>query len=79
MKCPKCGCEYNVVINSRPTEKFNGIRRRRECEACSERFATYEYTREELTRISLAMNRPKLVTEIADAVENVLYVYIQKK
>ncbi len=43
MKCPNCGHEENRVIDSRPLVKENGIRRRRECEKCGQRFTTYEY------------------------------------
>lgn len=43
MKCPICGCENNHVVDSRSLTKENGIRRRRECEKCKNRFTTYEY------------------------------------
>ncbi|MDZ7797386.1 MAG: transcriptional regulator NrdR [Candidatus Marinimicrobia bacterium] len=43
MRCPNCGYEENRVIDSRPLNKENGIRRRRECEKCKYRFTTYEY------------------------------------
>ncbi len=43
MRCPNCGYEENKVIDSRPLNKENGIRRRRECEKCKFRFTTYEY------------------------------------
>ena len=42
MRCPKCGCEESKVIDSRPTEKHDAIRRRRECVDCGQRFTTYE-------------------------------------
>jgi transcriptional repressor NrdR len=71
MKCPNCGYEENKVIDSRPLNKENGIRRRRECEKCKYRFTTYEYvslttalvvknngTREEF-------NREKLIRSIS--------------
>lgn len=44
MKCPFCGHTEDKVIDSRPTEDFSAIRRRRECESCHERFTTYEKT-----------------------------------
>ncbi len=40
MKCPFCGHASNKVIDSRTAEA--GIRRRRRCEACGERFSTFE-------------------------------------
>ena len=42
MRCPKCGCEESKVIDSRPSENHEAIRRRRECVRCSTRFTTYE-------------------------------------
>ena len=42
MKCPYCG-EFNTrVIDSRPAEENNSIRRRSQCDACGRRFTTYE-------------------------------------
>lgn len=42
MKCPYCGEENTKVIDSRPAEENNAIRRRRQCEKCKKRFTTYE-------------------------------------
>ena len=42
MKCPYCGAEESKVIDSRPTEDNERIRRRRECLSCHMRFTTYE-------------------------------------
>ncbi len=42
MKCPYCGFVESKVIDSRPTEESNAIRRRRECLKCGKRFTTYE-------------------------------------
>ena len=42
MKCPFCGYEESKVIDSRPTDEGEKIRRRRECIACTKRFTTYE-------------------------------------
>ena len=42
MKCPSCGSHKSKVIDSRPVEENNSIRRRRECEDCHIRFTTYE-------------------------------------
>ena len=42
MKCPYCGNTETKVIDSRPTDDGNTIRRRRECEICSKRCTTYE-------------------------------------
>ena len=42
MKCPNCGYTDSKVIDSRPIEEGNSIRRRRECLACQRRFTTFE-------------------------------------
>ena len=42
MKCPYCGFEESKVIDSRPTDEGERIRRRRECLGCGKRFTTYE-------------------------------------
>ena len=42
MKCPYCGDENIKVIDSRPAEDGDSIRRRRQCDACNKRFTTYE-------------------------------------
>lgn len=42
MKCPYCGYDESKVIDSRPTDEGERIRRRRECLKCGKRFTTYE-------------------------------------
>lgn len=42
MKCPFCAYEDSKVIDSRPTDENQTIRRRRECINCKKRFTTYE-------------------------------------
>lgn len=42
MKCPACGFPDSKVVDSRPIEEGNSIRRRRECLACQKRFTTFE-------------------------------------
>ncbi len=42
MKCPYCNAEDTKVIDSRPADENNAIRRRRQCESCGRRFTTYE-------------------------------------
>lgn len=42
MRCQYCSCTESKVIDSRPTEEGNSIRRRRECMNCGRRFTTYE-------------------------------------
>lgn len=42
MLCPLCGAPSTRVIDSRPAETGQAIRRRRACEVCAHRFTTYE-------------------------------------
>ena len=42
MKCMYCGYTDSKVLDSRPTDEGNSIRRRRECLKCGKRFTTYE-------------------------------------
>ena len=42
MKCPFCGYTDSRVVDSRPTDEGERIRRRRECVKCGKRFTTYE-------------------------------------
>ena len=42
MRCPMCGYADSKVIDSRPVEESDSIRRRRECLKCQKRFTTYE-------------------------------------
>src|SRR5438128_7568272 len=42
MRCPKCGCHDDKVIDSRGSREGATIRRRRQCLKCGHRFTTYE-------------------------------------
>ena len=42
MKCPFCNQDNTRVVDSRPVEDTNSIRRRRLCDVCGRRFTTYE-------------------------------------
>lgn len=42
MKCPFCSYDNTRVIDSRPADENNSIRRRRVCDQCGKRFTTYE-------------------------------------
>ena len=75
MKCPFCGYEESKVIDSRPTDEGERIRRRRECLECSKRFTTYEMI-ESLPIIVIkkdksreTFNRDKLMTGLLRACE----------
>ncbi|MDO4778657.1 MAG: transcriptional regulator NrdR [Tissierellia bacterium] len=47
MKCPYCDFHDSKVIDSRPTEDNEAVRRRRECIGCGKRFTTYERVEEQ--------------------------------
>ena len=42
MRCPVCATDDTRVVDSRPVDRGDAIRRRRECRACGRRFTTYE-------------------------------------
>ena len=42
MRCPFCNQDNSKVVDSRPVEDTNSIRRIRMCESCGKRFTTYE-------------------------------------
>ncbi|MCH4053958.1 MAG: transcriptional regulator NrdR [Atopobiaceae bacterium] len=62
MRCPRCGCVESKVIDSRASENYETIRRRRECENCGYRFTTYE-RREE---VPLTVLKKDGTTEVFD-------------
>ncbi len=75
MKCPFCAFEESKVIDSRPTDEGQRIRRRRECLECGKRFTTYEII-ESLPIIVIkkdksreTFNRDKLMTGLLRACE----------
>lgn len=75
MKCPFCDYYETKVIDSRPTDEGQAIRRRRECNNCNKRFTTYEKI-EEIPLIVVkkdgnrqSYNRNKLLNGIVKACE----------
>jgi transcriptional repressor NrdR len=42
VRCPHCETDDDRVVDSRAVEGGKGVRRRRECQACGQRFSTYE-------------------------------------
>ena len=57
MVCPKCRSENVLIINSRP--RGDTVRRRRECENCSERWTTLEISMEEYQLLTYAFKKSK--------------------
>lgn len=75
MRCPYCSHEESKVIDSRPTDEGERIRRRRECLNCQKRFTTYEII-ESLPVIVIkkdksreVFNRDKLISGMLRACE----------
>lgn len=75
MRCPYCSNEESKVIDSRPTDEGERIRRRRECLNCQKRFTTYEII-ESLPVIVIkkdksreVFNREKLISGMLRACE----------
>ncbi len=75
MNCPFCAYEESKVIDSRPTDEGQRIRRRRECLQCAKRFTTYEII-ESLPIIVIkkdksreTFNRNKIMTGLLRACE----------
>ena len=75
MKCPYCGAEESKVIDSRPTEDSERIRRRRECLQCQKRFTTYEVVERPLLMVQKkdgsleAFDRQKLLKGVFSAIK----------
>ena len=75
MKCPFCNHENTRVIDSRPAEDNNSIRRRRVCDECGKRFTTYEKVEETILMVIKkdgrreAFDRAKILNGIIKACE----------
>lgn len=75
MKCPYCTYHDSKVVDSRPTEEGESIRRRRECNKCGKRFTTYEKIEEIPIRVikkdgnRQAYDRGKLLRGIVKSCE----------
>ncbi len=60
MKCPYCGEPVSKVLNSRPINEGDSIKRRRQCEKCNKRFTTYE----EIERVPLIVIKKDNTREV---------------
>ena len=75
MKCPYCSYAESKVVDSRPTDEGERIRRRRECISCQKRFTTFEIV--EITPIMVvkkdgsiqAFNRDKVLAGMVKSCE----------
>jgi transcriptional repressor NrdR len=75
MRCPWCGHGEDKVVDSRPAERGDAIRRRRECLSCGRRFTTYERVELALVVVkrdgtSEPWDREKMVSGIRKALVN---------
>ena len=77
MKCPFCGYEESKVIDSRPTDENEKIRRRRECTGCGRRFTTYETI--EVTPILVVKNNGTRQSFNAEKVRNGIIKSCEKR
>ena len=62
MRCPRCTCTEDRVVDSRSAEDGSAIRRRRECSSCAARFTTYE----RLEEVPLVVVKRSGVREVFD-------------
>tara|TARA_B100000959_G_scaffold276161_1_gene330542 strand:+ start:946 stop:1431 length:486 start_codon:yes stop_codon:yes gene_type:complete len=73
MRCPKCACIEDKVIDSRSSKGGAVIRRRRECSECQSRFTTYEEIEQQQLMVVKrdgrreGFSRDKLLTGISKA------------
>src|SRR5664279_2213650 len=51
MRCPFCSATEDKVVDTRPSEDEQSIRRRRECAGCGRRFTTYERVEEAMPMV----------------------------
>ena len=77
MKCPYCAFEESKVIDSRPTDEGERIRRRRECTGCGRRFTTYETI--EVTPVLVVKNNGTRQSYNAEKVRNGIIKSCEKR
>jgi transcriptional repressor NrdR len=76
MRCPYCASDEDRVIDSRPVDEGAAIRRRRECQACGQRFSTYERTEQRTLTVrkrsgaTQPFDRDKVLAGVRKATKN---------
>lgn len=75
MRCPYCNQDNTRVVDSRPVEDTNSIRRRRLCDSCGRRFTTYEKVESiPLTVIKKNQNREQYSrSKLTDGIRRACY------
>src|SRR5688572_10944780 len=77
MRCSKCGCQEDKVIDSRTSREGATIRRRRECLSCGHRFTTYEEIENEAFAVVKRDDRREPFTR--DKLHNSVRIACQKR
>jgi transcriptional regulator NrdR family protein len=76
LACPKCGNGSSSVVDSRPA--IDGIRRRRECGACTTRYTTIEVQAALARRGTVPMAPQAMRRAVAEQVEAALRETIER-
>ncbi|MEQ8331746.1 transcriptional regulator NrdR [Nisaea sp.] len=77
MRCPFCGHTDTQVKDSRPTEDYAAIRRRRFCPACGARFTTFE--RVQLRELSVVKKTGKRAPFDRDKLVRSIQIALRKR
>lgn len=77
MRCPYCGSSDTQVKDSRPTEDYTAIRRRRFCQDCSGRFTTFE--RVQLRELTVIKKNSRRVPFDRDKLMRSVQVALRKR
>ncbi len=77
MRCPFCGQNDTQVKDSRPTEEYAAIRRRRFCPGCGSRFTTFE--RVQLRELTVIKKDGRKTIFDRDKVAKALQVALRKR
>ena len=78
MRCPFCAYPESKVIDSRPTDESNSIRRRRECLSCGKRFTTYE-TVEDLPILVIKRNKARQAFDRNKLISSMLHAFDKRQ
>jgi transcriptional repressor NrdR len=77
LRCPFCSHAETQVKDSRPTDDSSAIRRRRQCEACSGRFTTFE--RIQLRELTVLKSEGRRETFEREKLERSLQIACRKR
>jgi transcriptional repressor NrdR len=77
MQCPFCSTDDTRVIDSRLADNGDSVRRRRECNACGERFTTFERAELRMPQVIKSDNRREMFNE--DKLRSGIYRALEKR